>query len=501
MASAVLTREATLEEVDALRARLELRLRLRAQQQAQVAVVDPYQADPVGWMEEKLGAFVWSKQRAIAESVRDHRRTAVHSAHETGKSYLAARIVAWWLDTHPVGEAFAVTTATTGAQVRAVLWREIRRAHAAGGLRGRLNQTEWWLNDELVAFGRKPADYDPTAFQGIHARYVLVVIDEACGVPEEIFRAAGSLAANEHSRVLAIGNPDNPQSYFGTICQPGSGWHVIHVDGLASPNFTDEPIPDSLRDLLLSPVYAQELADELGEDSPIYISKVRGQFPEDASDGVIPLSFIRQCQVEREWTPDDLLPIELGFDVGAGGDESVIRERRGVQVGRVWRFRERDPMVLAGHVVAIIQETGASAIKIDVIGIGWGLAGRLAEIQAEGVHTAQVVPVNVGMASLNPARFPKLRDQVWWECGRELLQQRVIDLTGLDDTTVAQLCAPRWQPDSANRIKIEPKAETRKRLKRSPDDADALLLAYLHLPDGPPQGVVTYEEHVTISEQ
>jgi hypothetical protein len=46
----------------------------------------------------------------------------------------AARIAAWWLDVHPPGEAFVVSTAPTFSQVRAILWREIGRAHRKGGL-------------------------------------------------------------------------------------------------------------------------------------------------------------------------------------------------------------------------------------------------------------------------------------------------------------------------------------------------------------------------------
>lgn len=445
-----------------------------------------YAADPVGWMTQKLHAHLWSKQEAIATAVCRSRRVAVHSAHETGKSFLAARLIAWWLDTHPPGEAFCISTAPTGQQVRTILWRELRRAHLAGHLAGRLNQTEWWLNDELVAFGRKPADYDPTAFQGIHARYVLVIIDEATGVPEEIFRAAGSLAANEHSRILAIGNPDDPASYFATICKPGSGWYVIHVDGLQSPNFTDEPIPDHLRDLLIAPVYVQELRDEVGEDSPIYVSKVRGLFPENTTDGVVPLSWVRACQrLEPADPPDRLLPVELGMDVGAGGDETVLRERRGVVAGRSWRKRTPNWADAVAFVLDAIAETGATRVKVDSIGIGWGVVGRLQELRSEGRHAAEIIAVNVGEASTAPEKFPKLRDQLWWEIGRELSRAQAWDLAAVDDTTVAQLIAPTYSRDSAGRIKIEPKADTRKRLKRSPDDADSLLLAFYAPPVAP----------------
>lgn len=464
----------TTTDIDAAGASIAIR------QRRQAVVGDrAYATDPVGWMTTKLEAVLWSKQCEIAEALVGHRRVAVHSAHEMGKSYLAARIVAWWLDTHPPGEAFVVSTAPTAKQVRAILWRELRRAHTAGHLAGRLNQTEWWLNDELVAFGSKPADYDPTAFQGIHARYVLVVIDEACGVPEDIFRAAGSLAGNEHSRLLAIGNPDDPASYFATICKPGSGWHSIHVDGLQSPNFTGEAIPAELRDLLLAPIYVQELRDEVGEDSAVYISKVRGLFPENTTDGVVPLSWVRACQrLEEAADAAALLPNELGMDVGAGGDETVLRHRRGPVAGLSWRKRTPNWADAVAFVLDAIAATGATRVKVDSIGIGWGVVGRLKELRAEGKHSAEIIAVNVGEASTQPEKFPKLRDQLWWEIGRELSRSQAWDLAAVDDTTVAQLIAPTYSRDSAGRIKVEPKADTRKRLKRSPDDADALLLAF-----------------------
>lgn len=438
----------------------------------------PDAADPVGWMERRLGAQLWSKQRQIAEAVRDHRRVAVHSCFESGKSWLAARIVAWWLDQHAPGEAFAVTTATTGAQVKAILWRELRRAHAAGHLPGRLNQTEWWLNDEMVAFGRKPADYDPEAFQGIHARYVLVVVDEAAGVPEDIFRAAAGLTANEHSRILAIGNPHDPQSYFATVCRPGSGWHVIGIDALDTPNFTDgEELPPAILDQLISPTYAAELAAEVGEDSPVYVAKVRGQFPEDTADGVVLLSWVRQCQqLERADVPQE--PNELGMDCGAGGDETVLRHRQGMTAGRTWRKRTPNWADAVALCLDALDATGATAIKIDEIGIGWGVKGRLEELHREGRHQATVYGVNVGQASTAPDKFPKLRDQLWWEVGRELSRTHGWDLAGVDETTVAQLIAPTYTRDSSGRIQVERKLDTRKRLKRSPDDADSLLLAY-----------------------
>lgn len=468
-----------------------------------------YPNDPVGFIRERLGEFIWSKQVEIAESVVANRRTAVKSCHESGKSWIVARLVAHWLGEHEPGEAFAVTTAPTGPQVKTILWKEIGRAHSLGNLPGRTNMTEWLMEvtkvgpggvpvtkEEIVAFGRKPSDYDPAAFQGIHARYVLVILDEADGIPESLYHAATSLTANEASRIIAIGNPDNPASYFcSKVLKPDSGWNIIHVDGLKTPNFTDEEVPDELRELLIGPTYVEEMRRDVGEGSPLWQSKVRGEVPEDASDGVIPLSWLRRCQKEREWEPEQLMPVELGVDVGAGGDWTVARERRGVVAGRVWRARTPDPQEATGLILEAIRETGATSVKVDAIGIGWGIVGMLREA-LDGAEVT-IHAVNVGQVALDPTRFPLLRDQLWWDIGRELSRDGGWDLRGLDDTTMAQLIAPRYT--QFGRVKIEKKEETRKRLGRSPDDADALLLAYYVPPPAPVEGVLIYDEPIGIS--
>src|SRR4029453_13809177 len=122
---------------------------------------------------------------------------------------------------------FVVSTAPTFSQVRAILWRELDQAHRKGGLPGQIHTTEWKVDRRLIGFGRKPADVardsnitPSTAFQGIHARYVLVVLDEADGVPEELWTAADALITNEDSRIPAIGNPDPPTTTFARCVGP-----------------------------------------------------------------------------------------------------------------------------------------------------------------------------------------------------------------------------------------------------------------------------------------
>lgn len=441
-----------------------------------------YVGDPVSWARQKLRMTLWSRQRQILESIRDNRKTAVRSCHGVGKSWTAATAACWWLDTHDPGTAFVVTTAPTFRQVRAILWRYIRRVHKAGKLPGRVNQTEWHLGDELVAFGSKPADHDESAFQGIHARFVLVIVDEACGVPEQLWVAADALTTNTDCRILAIGNPDNPASHFRKVCSGGSGWNVIGISAFDSPNLTGEEVPVDVAQALVSQEWVEEKKREWGEDNPLYLAKVLGEFASDHPNQVVRQSDVYKCRQapDTPHAPDDLLPVELGVDVGGGGDETVIRERRGRVAGREWRARTDRPEQIAPMVLTAIRETGATDVKVDSIGIGFGVIGELRNMASRGEHSAHISEVNVAEAASDSAKWANLRAEMWWEIGRGLSEQQDWDLSGMEnaDTTVAQLLEPRWEVDAKGRIKVEPKDDVKARLGRSPDNADALLLAF-----------------------
>jgi hypothetical protein len=448
-----------------------------------------FQRDPVLWTKERANLFLWSKQREIIESVRDHRKTAVHSCHETGKSFDAATTVCWWLDCHLPGEAFVVTTAPTAPQVEAILWREINRLHANAGLPGRTNLTEWYIGRELVAFGRKPSDYNQHAFQGLHARKLLVVLDEACGVVKSMWDAASTLAANEHSRILAIGNPDDAQTEFGKVCKPDSDWNVIKIGYEDTPNYTGEDVPQYVKDVLIHPVWVEDRAKHWGRESAIFQSKCLGIFPTIGDPYLtIPYAWANQCRYnEMPLDPDD--DMEAGIDVGGGGDRTIIRLRRGPIALDQHVFVDSDPMRTVGKLTLALRENGVKRVKVDSTGIGWGIAGRLKELSStsnptghDHEHDAEVVPVN--FAQEPPAGFKKkvlnMRAYMHWIIGRENCRLKRWDLSRLSDDTIAELTASRYEiMDSAGKVKIERKDEIIKRLGFSPDESDALLLAFL----------------------
>jgi len=428
-----------------------------------------YAADPVHWVREVLGEELWSRQAEIARSVVAHRYTAVHACHDSGKSYAAARIACWWISTHPVGEAIVVTSAPTLDQVRAILWREMREAHAHGGLPGTMNQMQWIIQRRIVGIGRKPADWDQAAFQGIHDHYVLVILDEASGLGEQLWTAAETLVTNDASRILAIGNPDDPVSHFAKVCKPGSGWNTIGISAFDTPNFSGEQVPDRIRPLLLSPAWVEEHR-RWGEDSPYWISKVLGRFPDRSDDALVPLSWIeraRCAELPREG------PTFLGVDVARyGAAQTVVMSWQGGVVRAVASRSHEDTMQTSGLVARALVETGAAFAVIDAVGVGGGVVDRLCE------QDLPVIGVDAGWKTRDSTRFLNARAEWYWGL-REIFERGEIDIDPADEELAQELSSVRYKHNSSGRIQIESKEDMRARGISSPDRADALMLSTL----------------------
>jgi hypothetical protein len=441
---------------------------------------NPFVGDPVSWIDDKLGEFLWSIQREIAQSVVENRYTGVQSCHDSGKSFIASRLACWWLDVHPPGEAFVVSSAPTQTQVEAILWREIGRAHRKGNLDGRITYgqvPQWKLGQEIVGYGRKPQDHvnreeAMAAFQGIHARYVLVILDEGGGIPKWLFDAADALATNEAARVLAIGNPDDPHSHFvSKVMQPGSDWNQITIDGYETPNFTGEWVPDELRELLLSRLWVEERKRRWGENSPLYMSKVRGQAPEISDNTVFAPSLLRAAmELELPGTVRG----QFGCDIAREGeDRSVIARNRGGVIRIVKELPKQDTMATAGDIAKEMRlKAGFIPAVVDADGLGSGVFDRLRE------QDFPVVEFRGGFKPFDTERFINRRAEIFWTL-REGMENDDVDLDPEDEDLIAQLGSLQWFVDSRGRIGIESKIDMRKRGLPSPDHADAAAMSFI----------------------
>lgn len=438
-------------------------------------VADPHAMDPVGWVRGVLGEELWSKQRHVLESVAANRWTGVQSAHGTGKSHAATRLIAWWLSTRP--DAFVVATAPTWRQIDAIVFRYLRELHGRAGLPGTITgDARWlWSDGRLVALGQKPADGDEAAFQGLHALNLLVVLDEASGVPASIWHAAEALATNPAARVLAIGNPDHSGSHFAGVCAPGSGWNRIRIAAQDAPAFTGERVPEAMAARLVSPEWVEERRRRWGETSPLYQARVLAEFPEESDDQLFGSAVIRAAQ-ERDLpllSGEGIEPGAFGVDVArTGRDETVVYRRQEGRLRIEHRAQGHDLMRTAGVVAALLRAHPGVRAAVDVVGVGAGVYDRLVE---QGLP---VVAFTASQRAYRPDRFVNRRAEAYFAF-RDAMRDGRVDLDPADDELAAQLGAIRWKLNSAgDRVLLESKDDMRRRGLPSPDRADSAVMAW-----------------------
>lgn len=457
------------------------RLSLDVKERTQGSHFTRYQTDPVLFGSEVLGETWWSKQREIAISVRDNERTAVKSGFDLGKSFIAARLAAWFLSSFENSIVF--TTAPTNRQVKNILWRYLRSAHRKGGLPGRCGVQEWNIQDDWYAFGSSPRDYDPTSIQGIHAPRVLAIVDEAEGVPRQIHDAIEGLLGGDLCRLLLIGNPEDPAGPFAD-CFRSELYNCITISAFDSPNVTGEmEIPG-----LVGQKWIDTQKKRGMEGSAWWVSRVLGQFPEAGADTLITLRQIQRALDRPELTdagPMVLPPdarVVVGVDVARRGpDNSALAAMKGgLKLLELQQAHGWDTVQTANYAAQMAKRHSAYKIRVDGLGgLGVAVYDQLLAMKNDGSLSCQVEDVRVSDPARDAEQFFNMRSEIWWNMRLDL-EADLVDLSAVkpDDRqdVIRDFTILRYGFRKA-KIYVEDKEEMHTKRKPSTDRADAILLA------------------------
>ena len=451
-----------------------------AQQVAQIRLVS--ERDPAYFVSNHLGDSLWSKQKEIAISVRNNPVTTVRSCHGIGKSYTAARLALWYLLNYD--DSIVVTTAPTFRQVEQIIWREMRSAYkrAKLPLPGRILKTRLEVADEWYALGLSSDDSDK--IQGFHPKsgHILVIVDEAAGVDEDTYIAVESILSSMYARALFIGNPTALAGTFYKSHHQDPSTSKIHVSCFDTPNFTNNGIR-TLEDLmkvdmnkieivapyLITPQWVKDKVRKWGIDSPMFQARCLGNFPSAEVNTLIPLNVI-----EMSATPERKKALKpgdpyLGVDVARyGDDETVVAPRKGGIFDKLEVSNKEATTSTTGRVK---NYPAQSAIAVDSDGVGGPVADMLKEDGFDNIieiyNNSTAVPDQTGL------KFVNLRSQMWWHAA-EKFKAGEIYIPEDDDELQSQLATPRYTVTRQG-IAVETKDEIKKRIKVSPDRADAVV--------------------------
>jgi phage terminase large subunit len=427
--------------------------------------VREYHGNPVGFVRDILGAEPLPYQAEFLEALADgERKMSVRSGHGTGKSTAASWAMLWFVMLRFPNKV--VVTAPTSGQLFDALFAELKR----------------WINElpeplkvmlivknDRVELAAAPSEAfisartsraeTPEALAGVHSDNVMLVVDEASGVPEAVFEAAAGSMSGHSAVTIMLSNPTRSSgTFFESQTRLSGSWWTRRWSCVDSPLVSDE--------------FVDEMRLRYGEDSNAFRIRVLGEFPLADDDTIIPFHLVESA-MHRDIQVAEDTAVVWGLDVARfGSDKTALARRQGAVITDISSWQGLDLMQTVGRVKAEYDGLSPSQrpreILVDVIGMGGGVVDRLRELGLP------VRGVNVGEAPSMGDTYSNLRAELWFKM-RGWLEQRTSRLPK-NDQLIAELTSIRYSFLSSGKMKAESKDDMRKRGLASPDLADAVCL-------------------------
>lgn len=476
-----------------------------------------FAGDPVGYAETVLGVRWWSKQIEVAQSLITHQRTFVKACHSVGKTHLAGGLVSWHYDCFK--PSITKTTAPTKNQVVDLTWKEVRLQRRGRNMLPKAARIESYQNDGSFDPSHFAAGYtakDADSFQGDHEEHLFVLFEEAVGIEDQFWTAAeGMLSSGPGNIWLAIMNPTDTTSRAYQEELSGE-WNVITISALEHPNIEAEllnqprpfpkaislswvekriekwcqPIEESEKlatDFQWPPLWfckARGVAPRWYRPGPLFEGRVLGRWPSQSTNSVWSEAMWMGCLERKEhlWKEAEKYPPEIGCDRARYGDDSTSIHVRRASVSlshetyNGWNTA-RTLAHLKDKARELSHKYGLEAkqvlVKVD------DFQGGVVDVaQADGWN---FIDINSASKAIDREGYPNRRSELWFTTADRAVEGD-LDFSALPADVKAELrrqyMAPQWHPTGKGQREVEAKEVTKKRIKRSPDDADATNLAY-----------------------
>lgn len=420
-----------------------------------------------GPLEEFDGPDVWQAEQLIriGEAFKENPlcslREATASGHGIGKSAEVAFIVLWAMSTRP--HLNGVVTANTLPQLTTKTWRELAVWHK------RLINEHWFKWSATKFYHRQHpetwfvaavpnTEHNSEAFAGLHATHVLVIYDEASGIPDKIWEVSEGAMTTPRAMWFVYGNPTkNTGRFRECFYSDKDRWVRRQIDSRTAKMTNKEEI--------------SAWVEVYGEDSDFIRVRVRGVFPrvgdmQFISSDLVDRAMYWECPYEAHFQ----LPILIGVDVARyGDDKTIIAVRQGRKLLELRKFRELNTMQVATMVADAIREFRPAATFVDGIGVGAGVVDRLRMLNYE------IVEVNAGVKADDYETYFNKRAEMWD-------RMRVWLRDGCDIPNDAELrqslIGIEYAFDAKELMRMERKQDMKKRGLNSPDEGDGIAMTF-----------------------
>lgn len=400
----------------------------------------------------------------------DNPRHSVRAGHGVGKGVVIAILALWFPLCHY--DAKCVLTANSQDQLRVNNWAEIRkwsrRLPEPLFLQIQIDEETLYVKaqPEMAFVVRRTASrHNPEALQGVHAKHVLYLVDEASGIFDLVFEIAQGSLSTKGAIACLFSNPTRTTGFFAETHK-----RLRHIWKCRRVSCEDVPRARG---------HIQEIIDTYGKGSNRYRVRVEGEFPTKDDDTVIPLELIEPAK-GRKVEANAVWPV-WSLDVSRFGDDrTVLMKRQGnvvLEAPIIWR--NLSTTQIAGRIIEEYRRTPTdmkpAEICIDVIGYGAGVVDNLDELGSP--FRGRVNGINVAESASISGKYHRLRDELWWK-GREWFEAKncSIPAEGCEEL-ISELATPTYDFTATGMIVVCSKSEMKKDLGFSPDIADSFLLS------------------------
>lgn len=319
----------------------------------------------------------------IWERLEKHSYLAIMGHAAASKTFTSAQwfLLDWW--SRPQ-ETALIITAATGSSMNRTVWNDIKtlfnktRVPMPGILIDSKKMIKCIQSDDKNAVACVAAESDDaqSKVQGIHTKYIRVIVDEADNkFSKSIWMALSNLGASGDIKVVALANPSDRLGDFGHNCEPvkgwGSinpevddewptktGWHALRLDGLKSPNIV---LGEDKYPFLLTNAGVSSIREKKGENSLDWWCYVRAWYPPLGSiQSIFTPDIIEQSRGSHVWY-GKTTPIAACDPAFEGGDDCVM------MVGKMGRLADR-PKITAVQMdkeIIIKRKDTSKPVSID----------------------------------------------------------------------------------------------------------------------------------------
>jgi hypothetical protein len=387
----------------------------------------------------KIKELYEKPQKEALSYLSEGHNVCMRTGHGVGKSFTLASASLWYFFTRPFCRV--VYLGPSWGQLKNYLWAEIDKMWMRlpadwSNIAKKTEQQSYYMKSfrrQWAGFTMSPENSD--LIEGLHAGHIMLIFEEAKAIKKENFDAIEGAATSKYIQKFMGSTPGDPSGeFYDANTRLASMWKSVHASQYDSP--------------LVDPSTIEEKKKRWGENSPLFIAKVLGNYAPGGTDRIFSIANLEESMGFKDAYEGSKW---LGVDVARfGEDETAFCVVQGGQLLEYEKYGGKNLMHTAGRIKDYCDKYKLDGICVDDRGLGGGVTDRLHEIIAS---STTVIPIDNALQVIDKMHYENWQTEILFTIS-EKIKSGDIKL-GNQEEIRAQLSTIPYEYTSDQRFKIK----------------------------------------------